>query len=109
MTTQDLGGPGREPVKVHRCDVVPEASSPSGYVARGLRTDGSIVRVPIPGATLDGVLLDLPGPERRRDLAPESSVWSPGEPKPAAGEIQAAEVAPRSLPAAAARRSTRAK
>lgn len=109
-TIRELGGPGREPVKVRRCDVVREASAPSGWAARGITTSGALVRVPVPGATLDGVALEVPNAEAQRRLAPESSVWNPGDPtKPAPAAVAVPE-APAEAPAAPApKRATRAK
>lgn len=100
MKTQKLGGPGRLDVVVSRAEVVRDGST---YLVRGLTADGRLVRVPLPGATLDGVAVPIPDPETQRRMAAESTVWEPGKPKPKAGD------APATAPAAAAPKGRAAK
>lgn len=73
-----LGGPGRAPTSVVSVDVV---RGEAGYFARGITPAGSLVRVPIPGATIDGKPIPLPTPDQQRDLSPERSPIAPGKPK----------------------------
>lgn len=68
-------------VEVTRCEVVREPSSPTGWVARGVTPRGALARFVVPGATLDGVPLKVPGAEAQRAAAPESGPAKPGEPK----------------------------
>jgi len=76
--TFTLGGPGRAPASVVRVEVV---RGEVGYLARGITPAGSLVRVPIPGATIDGKPIPLPSPDEQRDLAAERSPIAPGKPK----------------------------
>lgn len=82
--TFTLGGPGRAPATVVSVEVV---RLDGGYAARGITPAGSLVRVPIPGATVDGKPVPPPTPDEQRDLAAERSPIAPGEPKPAPAEV----------------------
>lgn len=78
VRTFTLAGPGRAPAAVASVEVV---RGEAGYFARGITPAGSLVRVPIPGATVDGKPVPIPTPDEQRDLAPERSPINPGKPK----------------------------
>lgn len=78
VRTFTLGGPGRAPASVASVDVV---RGEAGHFARGITPAGSLVRVPIPGATIDGKPIPVPSPDEQRNLSPERSPIAPGKPK----------------------------
>jgi hypothetical protein len=69
-----IGGPGREAVEVDAWAVRPNPGERGAFVVQGIdRRGGRVVRVPIPGATVDGQAVPVPTPEEQRALASEAT------------------------------------